>query len=89
MEWWGEHRLGEVWHVQIYRPPEATTYWYRLRRGDEQTDWMQLVRLCQLLAESGIDVAQLVDIMDRPAAGGRTTAARLRQAPDAVAGSTT
>lgn len=60
-----------VWQVQVVRRRGQRTRWYRIVRGDDDAvlDWLSISMVQRILAESGVDLATLVPVVDPPACG--------------------
>jgi bifunctional non-homologous end joining protein LigD len=54
----------------VYRASRSRTWWYRLRHGDDEIDWLTIGEVTRLLAEAGVDLADLVDVIDGPSPDG-------------------
>lgn len=50
-----------VWRVEVYRQDRTRAYWYRLVHGDNAVEGLSLASVQRLLAEAGVDFADLVD----------------------------
>ncbi len=49
------------WVVEIYRRPHSTSWWYRLRRGENVVEDLSIGSVERILAEAGYDLADLQD----------------------------
>lgn len=47
--------------VEVYRGRQSTTFWYRLRHGDNVIESLTISSVQRLLAEAGYDLADLED----------------------------
>ncbi len=65
-----------LWRVEVVRRSGQRTRWYRIVRGDDDAvlDWLAIAAVERILAEAGVDIAQLVPVVDasieHPHAGG-------------------
>jgi bifunctional non-homologous end joining protein LigD len=51
-----------AWRVEVYRQPATRDrYWYRLVHGDNVIEGLSRATLERLLAEAGVDLADLQD----------------------------
>jgi hypothetical protein len=50
------------WHVEVYRRPQSSTFWYRLRHADNVIEDLSIAGVQRLLAEAGYDMADLEDV---------------------------
>lgn len=48
-----------LWRVEVYRTPRTTSYWYRLRHGDNVVESLTIASVERLLAEAGYDMGDL------------------------------
>jgi bifunctional non-homologous end joining protein LigD len=55
-----------AWRVEIVR--RGRDRWYRIVHGDDVIDWLSISSVERILAEADVDLADLVDVPDRPAA---------------------
>jgi bifunctional non-homologous end joining protein LigD len=53
-------RDGE-WRVEVYRQERSTAWWYRLVHGDNVVEGLTIAGVERLLAEAGINLADLVE----------------------------
>lgn len=49
------------WRVEVYRQPRSRTEWYRLIHGDNVVEGLTIGTLRRLLAEAGVDLADLIE----------------------------
>lgn len=49
------------WRVEVYPGRDRKTYWYRLVHGDNVIEALSIASVQRLLAEAGVDMADLVD----------------------------
>lgn len=49
------------WRVEVYREPRSRTEWYRLVHGDNVVEGLALASVQRLLAEAGVDMADLIE----------------------------
>lgn len=48
------------WRVEVVR--RGATRWYRIVHGDDVIDWLSIAAVQRILAEAGVDLAQLHDV---------------------------
>lgn len=60
------------WRVEVVR--RGRTRWYRVVHGDNIIDWLAIAGVQRILAEAGVDMADLVDAGDVPPPGRRGVA---------------
>ena len=53
-----------AWSVEIVKRGQAR--WYRIVHGDNETDWLSIAAVERILAEAGIDMADLADVRSEP-----------------------
>lgn len=53
------------WRVEVVRRGSAR--WYRIVHGDNELDWLSIAAVERILAESGVDMAQLEAAGEPPA----------------------
>lgn len=49
------------WRVEVYRRAMSRTHWYRLVHGDNVIEGLTIGGVERLLAEAGVDLADLVE----------------------------
>ena len=55
-----------AWRVEVVR--RGRTRWYRILHGDNELDWLSIAGVHRVLDEAGIDMADLQEATDAPAA---------------------
>ena len=53
-----------AWRVEVVR--RARTPWYRIVHGDSEIDWLSIAAVERILGEAGIDLADLIEVVDPP-----------------------
>jgi hypothetical protein len=53
-----------AWRVEVVK--RGRDRWYRIVRGDSQLDWLTIAGVHRILGEAGIDIADLIEVTDRP-----------------------
>jgi len=51
-----------LWRVEVYRQRLTSTFWYRLRHGDNVIEGLTIAAVERLLAEAGYSMADLRDV---------------------------
>ncbi|WP_067497521.1 hypothetical protein [Actinoplanes sp. TFC3] len=47
------------WRVEVVR--RGTTRWYRIVHGDDEIDWLSIAGVHRILADAGVDLADLTE----------------------------
>jgi bifunctional non-homologous end joining protein LigD len=52
------------WRIEIVR--RGRSRWYRIVRGEQDSvlDWLSITAVQRILAEAGVDIGNLVDVVD-------------------------
>jgi hypothetical protein len=55
-----------LWRVEVVRRRGRRTSWYRIVRGDDDAvlDWLSITAVERILTEAGVDLANLVPVLD-------------------------
>ncbi len=53
-----------AWRVEVVK--RGRNRWYRIRHGDDELDWLSIDAVQRILAEAGVDLADLHEVVDQP-----------------------